>query len=486
VKPRHIPAKSRSPGFFTRLNHRWRPSFTHVFLASNLPWRLPKRVLPQRWLIQRTYWIVLIAFIAMILFMFHKTWTATIDSIPTVAILAFILAPTVIVAGKTFKYLYHQAHPAVGQGDACTNDCHYRIAFQHLSRGFSAPGEADPDFTVLLHAIKLLLDVQFVTLLLRDQTRQNHRPTHNVIGAICLEGKAMLAAWNYHQEQAVDSLLLKHSVTLIPMRSDDLMVGYLCVGPKVSGAPFRPVDHDLLLTYSNQIALIVRNKQLTADLQMQVSMLNALYEQLERTQEEERVWLSSEIHDEALQTATHLHRQLVLSANSNPTIRQMSLVSQTVIDQLRRVCMAMRPVALDELGLIAALDMLAQEQSNHMSVPIVFEVNSSTAELAVPPKSELALYRTTQEALNNSLRHGQASHIKISLDFRVDHIELMVTDNGQGFVVPEHFKSLITQGRLGLVGMHERICRIGGQIEITSQPGEGTVIHVTIPLERSA
>jgi len=262
-------------------------------------------------------------------------------------------------------------------------------------------------------------------------------------------------------------------------------VGYLCLGPKAHGEPFQDTDRDLLATLGGHLAAVVRNEQLVASLRGQVGLLraqkaalDALNERLHRAQEEERVRIAADIHDEPLQTAQHLQRQLAADGRHGATTTRHIAITNALIAQLRAVCMAVRPAALDELGLAAALETLALDLGAHADVPIVLDADPELAEIALPPAIELVLYRAAQEALNNALRHAGPRTVQVTLRRDGDSVLLRVADDGIGFVAPAHLDGLVAAGHLGLAGLRQRVQRAGGRFSVASAPTRGTVVQV--------
>ena len=225
-------------------------------------------------------------------------------------------------------------------------------------------------------------------------------------------------------------------VLLMPLHTQDVLVGHLCLGPRVGGEPFRAEDRALLATLSGQVAAIVRNVGLMAELREQVVELDRLNERLERAQEEERALLAADLHDEALQTALHLHRLIAADGRGRATTAQHLAVASEVVRQLRAVCHRVRPAILDELGLSAALDVLARELGARSGIPILLDVDPAVSELPLCRDAELVLYRAAQEAVNNVLRHASASRLEITVRCGPYGVRLDVADDGTGFAVP--------------------------------------------------
>jgi signal transduction histidine kinase len=114
---------------------------------------------------------------------------------------------------------------------------------------------------------------------------------------------------------------------------------------------------------------------------------------------------------------------------------------------------------------------------------IQFHVNLTSDGALLSERTRLALYRVYQNAISNIVRHAQASRVDILFRIEAGEINLVIQDDGRGFNVPDRLVSLARSGHFGLVGMTERIEAIGGQLAMHSEPGSGTTIQVTVPLE---
>jgi two-component system sensor histidine kinase UhpB len=155
------------------------------------------------------------------------------------------------------------------------------------------------------------------------------------------------------------------------------------------------------------------------------------------------------------------------------------LTEQTVED-LRRVTRALRPIYLEDLGLVTALEMLARETSQAANIPVDFQRQGT--EKRLNPNVELAIYRMAQEALNNVARHAQAAHACLSISFTPQDVTMRVTDDGKGFDVPKSPAEFSPGGHFGLLGLYERAELIGAILEIESTNGQGSKITVHLPV----
>ena len=205
-------------------------------------------------------------------------------------------------------------------------------------------------------------------------------------------------------------------------------------------------------------------------------------------QEEERRRLARELHDDTLQSLIALNQRIQLAQLSladSPTAGMLAeiqtLIEQTMSD-LRRFTRALRPIYLEDLGLVAALEMLTREVGQADNLRVEFHRIGSERRLA--PEVELALYRMAQEALSNVARHAQASQASLNITFKPDAVIMTISDNGRGFQAPASPAELAPGGHFGLLGLHERAELIGAHLDIQSSPGQGALVVVQLPTSK--
>jgi len=365
----------------------------------------------------------------------------------------------------------------------------YRASLQGLSQDISLVGDLDALGASLPDTLRRMMNLDFAVLLVRDAGVLSARGVTEGYDPAMLPDLASAAEDVRGAPRAVSLLYGYLTILFVPLHTHDAVAGHLCLGPKSNGEPFRDEDRALLATLSGHLAAIVRNAQLVDDLRAKVRALEAqratldtLNERLQGAREEERTSLAADIHDEPLQTALHLQRQLAVVAERDPALRPYVALGQTVVDQLRAVCTAMRPAALDDLGLAAALDMLAIEQSERGDVPIRLETDAALSDEMLAPEAAVVLYRAAQEAITNCLRHARPRTIWMSLVCYGDTVRLRVADDGVGFAVPDNWAPLAAEGHLGLAGLRARARQAGGQVTVSSDPDRGTVVQVELPL----
>ncbi|GAB4262720.1 MAG: hypothetical protein Kow0080_00320 [Candidatus Promineifilaceae bacterium] len=205
-------------------------------------------------------------------------------------------------------------------------------------------------------------------------------------------------------------------------------------------------------------------------------------------QEEERQRLARELHDDTIQSLIGLNQQLQLAQleTADPAIQtrlaKMEQMATAMIADIRRFIRALRPIYLEDLGLVAALNMLAHDVSQENGIAVSFETKGPP--LRLPPEAELSLYRITQEGLSNIIRHAKANSALLQLCFTQDEIILTISDNGCGFSVPVSPAEMAPSGHYGLLGMQERAELIGARLTIESKIGTGTRLTVVMPINK--
>jgi signal transduction histidine kinase len=201
-------------------------------------------------------------------------------------------------------------------------------------------------------------------------------------------------------------------------------------------------------------------------------------------QEEERLRLARELHDDTIQSVIALKQRVQLAEvsvkdqTSKQTLGELETLAEQTIENLRRMTRALRPIYLEDLGLVTALEMLARETNQNNSLVVNFR--KSGAEQRLSHEVELALYRIAQEALSNVVRHSQASHAELYISFEPMETRLEVSDTGIGFDMPRSPTDFAPSGHFGLLGMRERADLIGARLEVDSSPGNGTRLTVRL------
>ena len=213
------------------------------------------------------------------------------------------------------------------------------------------------------------------------------------------------------------------------------------------------------------------------------AQLRELTNYLQSVREEERARISRELHDELGQTLTALKMELGWLKERLPAEpvllrsrmdRLMQIVDHSVTD-LQRIATDLRPMILDELGLMSAIQWLTQSFSERSSLTI--ELSVDRTDIPYSKDVSTAAFRIAQEALTNIIRHSKATSARIAARHVTGELQLDISDNGCGMDLTRSRRE-----RLGLIGMAERAHMLGGSVEIDSAPGRGTRICVHLPL----
>jgi signal transduction histidine kinase len=204
-------------------------------------------------------------------------------------------------------------------------------------------------------------------------------------------------------------------------------------------------------------------------------------------QETERQRIARELHDSTGQSLTGIAMGLrgveaILAGNPALAIEQVKELksfSTNALGELRRIISDLRPSQLDDLGLVAALQWYFQEFERRSGIHIDFIAEAGRSRL--PAEYETVLFRITQEALTNIVKHANASQVTVKFQVYPAQVSLSIEDNGQGFNPAEVLRQDGPHG-WGLLGIQERSLLLGGHYAIDSAPGRGTRIRVSIPL----
>ena len=199
----------------------------------------------------------------------------------------------------------------------------------------------------------------------------------------------------------------------------------------------------------------------------------------------ERKRLAQEIHDGPIQDLLGITYLMIGKANSineeELLVNMQGAISQ-VVDSLREICKELRTSSQDSFNLGEAIRSHAEDfRRSHPELALSIDAMADL--VAFPERSRLALYRIYQQAMANIAFHAKAKRVGISVTHLPDHAVLEVEDDGGGFIVPSCLSDLALKGHFGLVGSLERAVAVGGQLEIDSRPGKGTVVKAIVPIK---
>ena len=196
-------------------------------------------------------------------------------------------------------------------------------------------------------------------------------------------------------------------------------------------------------------------------------------------QEEERARVARDLHDEVNQSLTGLLLRLeAVRERATPELSrelaETKALANTAMQELLALSRTLRPTALDDLGLRAALSALAEELGEKSGIETSFEGSGELA--GVPMDVQLVTYRVAQEALSNAAQHSDANRIRVRVDRDAEGVALTVSDDGKGFTFEQ-----ATRG-LGIGGMRERALLVEGDLTVESRPGNGTRVRLLVPI----
>jgi signal transduction histidine kinase len=224
-----------------------------------------------------------------------------------------------------------------------------------------------------------------------------------------------------------------------------------------------------------------------AELERKEKLRIQLVEKLISAQEDERMRISRELHDETSQSLTSmkLGLRVIEGEQDQDRIHAVAadlreMLGQT-LDEVSALARDLRPSVLDDLGLEAALSRLVEKTAVRLNKPVGFH-REGLEKARFPTYLETAVYRIIQEALTNVMKYAQAENVSVVVCLSEKLFTAIVEDDGVGFTLADVLSGKDGHQGLGLFGMQERAAIIGGKLEIESAPGEGTTIYLTVPL----
>ncbi|MDO5116120.1 MAG: histidine kinase [Synergistaceae bacterium] len=281
------------------------------------------------------------------------------------------------------------------------------------------------------------------------------------------------------------AIYLLYEKVILPLRDLDREIASLALGRDlpVSSAPEAVAELQKLRSTLALLAQSAIDKE---------NLSREYVTDLIKAQEEERERISRELHDGPLQDVTALVQRLrILAAEvgvDSPITEPLNnagKIAMFSVKEMREFCNNLTPPWLD-LGLSHSLTELCNRMSAQFNMMIELDVEDIYEEddCCLPPSPCLAFYRVAQESINNSVKHGCAKSIYITLKREEDRIVMRIEDDGKGFEMPEDIKELRVRGHRGLSNMSERIRIAGGRLEVKSTLGVGTIISCEVPAQR--
>jgi PAS domain S-box-containing protein len=252
--------------------------------------------------------------------------------------------------------------------------------------------------------------------------------------------------------------------------------------------PTRSLTRNGKRIFLHMVTDVTERKQAQEQLLASREQLRRLSAHLESIREEEKKKIARDLHDETSQVLASLHAHLEAAIGTLPEgesktrdlLKKAQTLSTNILDDLHRLIYELRPAVIDELGLIAAINSMLDDNLKVDGLKVRFKTAGEVRRLS--PALEITLFRVVQEAFSNVVKHSQASQVAIRVSFKRQSLKINIRDNGIGFDVQELINSKDKPRGLGLLGMRERVELANGSILIDSSPGQGTAIAIEVPL----
>jgi len=280
----------------------------------------------------------------------------------------------------------------------------------------------------------------------------------------------------------LDLMVYREKESYLKARRDDLQKRVRNVENSIERAETIASQINVVLEYLsgdlNQVTRILESAKTRQLLGLKIIL----------AQEEERKRIAREIHDGPAQSLANIVLRTEI-AERMLIKQEFVMVQEELVDlkgqvrsgleEIRKIIFNLRPMALDDLGLVPTLRKFTQDFEEKTKIHTVFELIGK--ETRMPSAMEAAIYRLVQEAFTNALKHASASHVMLEINYQPQHISLVIQDNGVGFNSDLIEQDATRNAHFGLVGMRERIELIEGRMDIDSNPGRGTKIIIDIP-----
>ncbi|MBF8265308.1 MAG: Histidine kinase [Dehalococcoidia bacterium] len=273
-----------------------------------------------------------------------------------------------------------------------------------------------------------------------------------------------------------------------PMKSNSRVLGVLTLASHSSNA-FNAETLRLVSAIADALGIAVDNARAALKLEEANKIREDLLKKLISAQEEERRRIARELHDDASQSLAALAISLETISEDLPEQYQglkkrLDTLNEQAIKTLggiRTLALELRPSALDDLGLGAAIDWYARDYLAKRGLNVKIEVQNQKVKL--PANTETMLFRIVQEALTNIVKHAEATQVKVMLNVSDSSAVVQIQDNGKGFDVEVALRKENVRQHLGLLGMAERVALLDGKFVIESQPEGGTYLRIEVPVK---
>jgi PAS domain S-box-containing protein len=252
--------------------------------------------------------------------------------------------------------------------------------------------------------------------------------------------------------------------------------------------PTKTVTRNGKRVFLHLVTDITERKEAQEQLRISHEQLHNLSAHCETVREEEKRNIARDLHDETSQLLASLYAHLEAAiaklppdaVKSGDLIKKAQNLSTSVLDEIHKLIYELRPTGLDELGLVPAINSLADTSLETAGIEVSFKTNGPVSRLN--PTKEIMLFRVVQEAFNNIIKHSRANKVDIKIQFNKSTLKVKIKDNGIGFNVEEIIGSKNRSRGMGLLNMRERMKLINGKLTIKSIPSHGSEITLEAPL----
>jgi two-component system, NarL family, sensor histidine kinase DevS len=263
------------------------------------------------------------------------------------------------------------------------------------------------------------------------------------------------------------------SAVIVPLGFRGRAAGVLVALDRMRDGPaFDVEDEHLLTSFAASAAIAIATAQSVEAERLRHSM---------RASEEERARWARELHDETLQELGALKVMLDAAQRTQDVGRMSGSIESAVsqielsIRNLQALITELRPAALDQIGLVPALEALVKRVAATSGIDVDHDIRLKPDTGRLQPEIERTIYRVIQESLTNAMKHSEATGIRVELIEDAGVMTVRVADDGRGF------DTEATTAGFGLVGMQERVALVDGSVKVESSPGSGTVVRAEVP-----
>jgi signal transduction histidine kinase len=265
----------------------------------------------------------------------------------------------------------------------------------------------------------------------------------------------------------------------VPLMRGSRLRGMWLLGKRDEDVTFAPEDLRWLTAIARETAAVMEAIHYAEQERFTASEMRELYRQMVKTRESERGRISRELHDGVLQDLSAVTRDLKAQESlgdiEGRSFEDLAELSGETVHVLRAICNNLRPPLLQQ-DLGSAIKAMVNEMDGRSSAPVHIEISARAEDLSLPDDTALAIFRITQEALNNAIQHADASEIAVRLTAYPDRLRLTVTDDGRGIPGSVQSALFVAEGHYGLAGMRERAAMIDGKLEVQTAVDYGTVV----------